>query len=257
MGAVMRVGLLVVMGAVMFATPSMAQRTSSSWKIPPSASEDDFPSLAVLLGIDGRVVVECTATVGGQAKDCEVSSESPEGLGFGERAMAVVSRGLLNPATIDGRPAPSRFRVAIPFTTERPRRSQTPSWRGPAPTPAAMAAADILAQQMLAEIPEPFMPEIEAPADRKALIESWFRQESPSPTEARRIFATLLARNISEADLQALSQGRPPISKTPPDRDQMIKSSLDLFDPEAVAIKVRARYCARFGCEITPPSPAG
>ena len=119
-----------------------------------------------------------------------------------------------------------------------------------------MAAADILAQQMLAEIPEPFMPEIDAPADRKALIESWFRQESPSPTETRRIFATLFARNISEADLQALSQGRPPVSKTPPDREQMIKSSLDLFDPDAVAIKVRARYCARFGCEVTPPSPA-
>ena len=120
-----------------------------------------------------------------------------------------------------------------------------------------MAAADILAQQMLEDIPEPFMPDIEAPADSRALIESWFRQESPSATETRRIFATLLARNIAEVDLQAMSQGRPPVSKTPPDSEQMMKSSLDLFDPEAVAIKVRARYCARFGCEITPLSPAG
>lgn len=254
----MRVRSLLVVAAAMMMVPapSLAQRTSSSWRVPPSASGDDFPSLAVLLGIDGRVIVECTATVSGQAKDCEINSESPDGLGFGERALEVVSRGRLNPATIDGRATPSRFRVAIPFTTERPRRSQTPPWRGSTPTPTAMAAADILAQQMLAEIPEPFMPEIEAPADRKALIESWFRQESPSPTETRRIFATLLARNITEADLQALSQGRSPVSKTPPAPDQMVKSSLDLFDPEAVAIKVRARYCARFGCEITPPSQA-
>lgn len=255
----MRVWLVAVIGAatVMVASPSLAQRTSSSWEIPPAASENDFPGLAVLLGIDGRVVVECTATVSGQAKDCEVRSELPEGLGFGERALEVVRRGTLNPATIDGRAQPSRFRVAIPFTTERPRRSQTPPWRGPRPTPAAMAAADILAQQMLEDIPEPFMPDIEAPADRRALIESWFRQESPSATETRRIFATLLARNIAEVDLQAMSQGRPPVSKTPPDSEQMMKSSLDLFDPEAVAIKVRARYCARFGCEITPLSPAG
>jgi len=64
-----------------------------------------------------------------------------------------------------------------------------------------MAAADRLAQQLLAQMPDPFMPEIEAPEDRRALIESWFRQESPSATETRRIFATLLARNIAEDDL--------------------------------------------------------
>lgn len=120
-----------------------------------------------------------------------------------------------------------------------------------------MAAAEILAAQMLAYDPDPFLPEIEAPDDRKALIESWFRQEGPSASETRRIIATVLARNISTADLLAMSQGRPPVTKTLPDPEQMMKSSLDLFDPEAVAIKVRARYCARFGCEITPPSPAG
>lgn len=245
------------LASITFASPSLAQRIPPSWKVSPAASSDDFPSLAVLLGIDGLVILECTASVSGHPENCGVRSESPEGLGFGDRALEIVRRGTLNPATRNGRAQPSRFRVAIPFETERPRRSQTTPWRGPMPTPAAMAAADRLAQQLLAQMPDPFMPEIEAPEDRRALIESWFRQESPSATETRRIFATLLARNIAEADLQAMSQGRPPVSKTLPDREQMMKSALDLFDPEAVAIKVRARYCARFGCEITPPSPAG
>lgn len=230
---------------------SMAQDRATTWLTPPVASADDAPELAKLLGIDGRVVVECQSSEHGLPEACQVRSESPGGLGFGEHAIEIAQRGRLNPALRDGQPVRSRFRIAIPFYIHKVR--QPPAvWTGPAPSPQAMETAERVAERVLAVSPAPFMQDIDAPADRRELVQSWFRQEMPSAAETRRILATVLARNLSLADLQAMEEGGPSAVKAAPTEEQFEKSARDLFDFEAMAAKVRARYCARFECEIRP-----
>lgn len=232
---------------------SVAQDNPVSWRTPPTATEDDFPPLAVLLGIDGMVTVECSATEQGVPEACAARSESPTGLGFGDRAIEIIQRGRLNPTVHDNADR-ATFRVRVPFMAQRPSELTRPVWTGPNPSPEAMAVAQELAKGVVAASPMPFMPEIDAPPDRRDLIEEWFREEMPSPEQMQDILATLFARTLSIQDMKAMTQGRPP-SMMMPNEDQMGESMVDLFDPLAAAAKVRTRYCARFDCEIIPPSP--
>lgn len=257
----MRVVVFIVgafVGILSLAKPcaSVAHDTAVSWQTPPTPTGDDFPPLAVMLSIAGTATVECVASEQGVPEACEVRSESPTGLGFGARAVEIVRRGRLNPATVDGSPVRAQFRIRVPFTTESPKRSPSRPWEGPTPTPEAMTAAEQVAQRAWTMSNPPFIPVIDAPDDRRALIEEWFRQEMPSPDQMQRILATVLARILSVEDLQAMAQGRPPSMKSAPSEDQLEKSARDLFDMDAITAKVRVRYCARFGCEITRPSPA-
>ena len=74
--------------------------TNPSWLVLPRG---DFPAGARRQGIEsGRVVLTCPVSAGGRIQSCWIVSETPEGAGFGEAALAGAVRGRLQPRTVDG-----------------------------------------------------------------------------------------------------------------------------------------------------------
>ncbi|WP_395945990.1 TonB family protein [Brevundimonas sp.] len=60
---------------------------------------------------EGSAVVECDASPDGAVSNCILVSESHPGSGFGEQAVATVSRGTLKPS--DGQQASRKFRTTV------------------------------------------------------------------------------------------------------------------------------------------------
>jgi TonB family protein len=48
--------------------------------------------------VEGRVMLKCTLHADGSVDPCEVERESPEGMGFGERALELAKRARYNRA---------------------------------------------------------------------------------------------------------------------------------------------------------------
>lgn len=66
-----------------------------------------YPPIAMAEDVRGVGTVECWVSEAGRFEDCRVVSESPEGYGFGEATIRLVSRYELEPARLDG--VPVRF----------------------------------------------------------------------------------------------------------------------------------------------------
>ena len=62
---------------------------------------------------DGRVVVECTATVAGRLEDCEVVSDSSVSNRLGPYALRAASDGRISPRRIDGRAVEMRVQYVV------------------------------------------------------------------------------------------------------------------------------------------------
>jgi len=124
--------------------------------VPPSwlsrpAPEDiraALPADALRQGRSGEVRLNCRLTTDGVARDCSVTEESPEGLGFGAAALMLSRQFLLRPATEHGVPVETRISTTVRF--EMPARGarnvsrqtyvETPTWLA-APSRADMDAA--------------------------------------------------------------------------------------------------------------------
>jgi TonB family protein len=74
-----------------------------------------FPAAAADKGVASGVgVADCLVAPDGALTDCKVARESPEGLGFGEAAVAVAGITQMNPWSPDGRPSHG-VRVKLPI----------------------------------------------------------------------------------------------------------------------------------------------
>ncbi|HWQ85360.1 TonB family protein [Brevundimonas sp.] len=63
----------------------------------------NFPELALRRGVEqGVVVLRCETLVTGEFGACEVVSETPQGAGFGEAALAATRQARVTPYSIDG-----------------------------------------------------------------------------------------------------------------------------------------------------------
>ena len=83
------------------------QITNPIWKQIPGLAESRaiFPAAALAKGIKvGHGTVRCVVGVGGALSDCNVLSEDPPELGFGDAARKLAAAFQLNPWTDDGRP---------------------------------------------------------------------------------------------------------------------------------------------------------
>ncbi|MEW6537079.1 MAG: TonB family protein [Pseudomonadota bacterium] len=250
---------LAIMALAISASATIAQDVEASWKNPPIPSEEDYPSLAVILSIAGEASVSCMSSEEGVPEDCKVAWESPTGLGFGERAVQIVERGRLNPATSNGSAIRSEIDVTVPFLIAPLRHPYgKPSSATSPVSPEALAVARVVVKKTMGPLLSRtfFNSEFDAPADRQAMIEDWFREESPSPTQVEQMLATILANYLSIDDLEALAQGRT-LSKPMNNWKQMEEDIFELMDGNSVSVRLRTRYCARFDCEIIRPSPAG
>lgn len=125
--------LVLVLAAI--AAPAAAQpagpttSTPVAWLERPSADDiiAAIPVEAARQGISGSATIRCRVTTDGVAQDCEVVSESREGLGFGAAAVLLSRQFLLRPATQDGVPIASTMSTTIRFDLEgmRGRRDTT------------------------------------------------------------------------------------------------------------------------------------
>jgi hypothetical protein len=83
--------------------PAPALITSPVWKRRPSGL--NFPESLAAKGVrEGRSLVDCRVAADGELTGCSAKTETPEGSGFGQTAVAYVSRMELAPWTPDGRP---------------------------------------------------------------------------------------------------------------------------------------------------------
>lgn len=75
-----------------------------------------YPALAASRGVDrGDVTLRCEALASGELGACEIMSESPPGVGFGEAALASMREARVQPRSIDGFRTDSRIAFAVRF----------------------------------------------------------------------------------------------------------------------------------------------
>lgn len=90
--------------------------TDPAWIVRP---QGDFPIRAQRQGIEsGRVVLTCPVSASGHMQSCWIMSETPEGAGFGEAALAGVPQARLQPRTVDGVAVDSMISFAVNFRLE-------------------------------------------------------------------------------------------------------------------------------------------
>jgi protein TonB len=91
--------------------PKPSVITNPSWSRQP---QGDFPERALSRGVEsGRVVLNCLVAPSGSMSDCQIVSEEPSGMGFGQEAIRGTRRARLSPRTVDGAATGAR----VTFTT--------------------------------------------------------------------------------------------------------------------------------------------
>ncbi|NJC40213.1 TonB family protein [Brevundimonas alba] len=84
-----------------------------AWVRPPAPL---YPALAQSRGIEqGDVRLRCEALASGDLGACEILSETPQGAGFGEAALAATRRARVRPYSIDGLPMDSKMVFTVRF----------------------------------------------------------------------------------------------------------------------------------------------
>jgi TonB family protein len=84
-----------------------------SWLVSPTP---EFPELAYAKGAEsGRVQLQCPVTADGTIVSCWILSETPQGAGFGQAAIAAAARARLQPRTVDGVATGGMVRFSINF----------------------------------------------------------------------------------------------------------------------------------------------
>jgi len=79
-----------------------------------------FPAKAIAAGVSrGRGVVKCRVTHEGRLADCQLVSENPEGLGFGEAVLKAANDMAMNPWSMDGAPVDDAV-IELPITLALP-----------------------------------------------------------------------------------------------------------------------------------------
>jgi protein TonB len=68
----------------------------------PSDMARAAPAAAMARGVSGRIILFCTVNGDGGLAGCEIESEDPPGLGFGQAALSLVPRFRAYPTLRDG-----------------------------------------------------------------------------------------------------------------------------------------------------------
>ncbi|RZJ93791.1 MAG: energy transducer TonB [Brevundimonas sp.] len=87
--------------------------TSVDWKQRPTPY---YPERAQQAGVEaGSATLSCVASPEGRLGPCEIVSEDPPGMGFGDAAATSALQARVYPATVDGVPQSGRMRFTVRF----------------------------------------------------------------------------------------------------------------------------------------------
>jgi len=88
-----------------------------SWSRQPSAEQmmRAYPNRAVTAGIGGSATLNCLVMPSGGVTDCNVTSETPGGYGFGRAAQSLSRHFRINPRTVNGAAEGSRVNINLRF----------------------------------------------------------------------------------------------------------------------------------------------
>lgn len=91
--------------------------TSPSWIRQPSADQlmRAYPDRALRAEVGGLATVNCLVQPNGRVADCNLTSETPGGYGFGRAAQSLTRHFQISPRTVNGAAVGSRVNIAIRF----------------------------------------------------------------------------------------------------------------------------------------------
>jgi TonB family protein len=240
------VGLCAAVGLGSLGEIASAQDAPVHWLTPPLATEEDYPAFASLIGVGGSVTLRCLSTVSGRVSDCQVLEAHPMDLGFENAAIVLTSRGVTEPARIDGLPYESTFTVRIPFTPFEERRGPRPE-RPDIPEPSAKALS--LARQIVAAFgagPTIQIPLGGLPLGRRDEVRGWANRDLVSANRvARDAVVQLIATALTEDEMMSMLKGG---SVQTPARQDIIDLGEYLFWEVDIGAMLKAKYCANYEC---------
>ena len=253
-GTIRALGLAAVLAASA-GTAVAQERTPARWSRPvqPELAAELYPGFAAMLGEAGRVLLICPIEADGHPGPCEVADEAPQGMGFGAAAKAMVATAEFTAARSDGKVVPARIQTTVRF---RPLdREPFGGWTGPEPTPAALALARDMFDEMAAasQLPASYRDELMdgLDHDRRAVVGPWLDELFPRD-EAREKEASSLqmARLFGEDGLRRLRAGEP--VDWPTDEEAYAACPDPTPAEEASLEELRRRYCERYECGVDP-----
>lgn len=246
------------LAAILSATAGMTtaqDRTPARWSSPVQAdlASELFPRFASLLGESGRVLLICRVEGDGHPYLCEVAREAPHGLGFGAAARVVVASGEFAAARENGEIVPTRIQTNVRFWS--PNRAPFGGWSGPEPTPAAVALAREMFDEMAAaeQLPASYRDEMMdgLDHDRRAVVGPWLDELFPRDAAREKEATSIqMARLFGEDGLRRLRTGEP---VDWPSEDEVYAACPDPTPAEQAAFEeLRRRYCERYECGVDP-----
>lgn len=244
--------------AAMLATPggiaTAQERTPARWSRPvhPDLAAELYPGFAGMLGEPGRVLLICPVEADGPPGPCEVAREAPEGMGFGAAAKAMVATGEFTASRQGGEIVPTRIRTTVRFRPQD--REPFGGWTGPEPTPAALALArDMFDEMAGSQRPPSYRDEMMdgLDADRRAVVGPWLDELLPwDEAREKEVTSIQMARLFGEDGLRRLRAGEP--GDWPTEEEAYAACPDPTPAEEAAFEEFRRRYCERYECGVDP-----
>lgn len=254
----MTIGVLAAALAAPAAIAAAQERTPARWSRPvqPELASELYPGFAGMLGESGRVLLICRVETDGHPGPCEVAREAPHGMGFGAAAKAMVATGEFTASRQNGEIVPSRIQTTVRFRAH----DWTPigGWTGPEPTPAALALARDMFDEMAAasQLPASYRDEMMdgLDPDRRAVVGPWIDELFPrDEAREKEVTSIQMARLFGEEGLRRLRAGEP---VDLPTEEEAYAACPDPTPAEEAAFEeLRRRYCERYECGVDPEAP--
>ena len=242
-----------------FAQETAPQNTSArvpavainpTWRNPPAPTDADYPTLAMLLGLNGRASVTCLVNTQGVPSSCTATA-IPEGLGFETAAVNIAQRGSLRPKVVNGVAVESSISFSVPFNNDTEMSLPETVWDGPSPTAAQKLTGLIYAQSLANE--STFDVESEwglsqLSAQNRDDVLDWIRE-----LYIGGVNINMLSNGIAMVIAKRGNSVLPPLMT--PDRTVWIEevaTAIDsIFTIEANMAPLKERYCATNECSKT------